>query len=103
MRDHFPANGLFSSAMVARAKPAPDLHLHAAATFGADPARCVVIEDSATGVAAAVAAGMTAVGFVGAGHIEDREGHAARLRDAGAGRVIDDLRDLGTTLAALAA
>ena len=103
LRDRFPADGLFSSAQVAQPKPAPDLHLHAAAAFAAEPGRCVVIEDSATGVAAAVAAGMTAIGFVGAGHIENRHRHAARLREEGAGRVIDDLRDLSAALAVLAA
>ena len=39
------------------------LLLHAARAFGAPPARCVVIEDSATGVEAANAAGMTVFGF----------------------------------------
>ena len=102
LRHHFPADGLYASALVDRPKPAPDLHLFAAAAQGADPARCVVIEDSATGVSAAVAAGMTVVGFVGAGHIEDQARHAERLRQVGASRVIDDLCDLTATLAALA-
>jgi HAD superfamily hydrolase (TIGR01509 family) len=43
-------------------KPAPDGYLAAAAALGADPAACVALEDSATGVAAARAAGMTVVG-----------------------------------------
>ncbi|MDQ1039781.1 HAD superfamily hydrolase (TIGR01509 family) [Streptomyces sp. V3I8] len=42
---------------VERTKPFPDPYLFAAAGLGADPARCVVIEDTATGVAAAEAAG----------------------------------------------
>ncbi|MBV1937644.1 HAD family phosphatase [Streptomyces sp. BV286] len=42
---------------VARTKPFPDPYLLAAAGLGADPARCAVIEDTATGVAAAEAAG----------------------------------------------
>jgi HAD superfamily hydrolase (TIGR01509 family) len=41
-----------------RGKPAPDLFLEAAAAGGADPAECLVIEDSLAGVTAAVAAGM---------------------------------------------
>ena len=41
-----------------------------------------MIEDSAGGIKAAVAAGMTAVGLCAASHI--REGHDARLRGAGA-------------------
>jgi HAD superfamily hydrolase (TIGR01509 family) len=43
---------------VARPKPAPDLYLAACAALGAEPGRAAALEDSATGVAAAVAAGM---------------------------------------------
>ncbi|GGZ93091.1 HAD family hydrolase [Streptomyces echinoruber] len=42
---------------VPRTKPHPDPYLHAAAGLGVDPARCAVVEDTATGVAAAEAAG----------------------------------------------
>jgi HAD superfamily hydrolase (TIGR01509 family) len=54
---------IFSAADVARAKPAPDLFLHAAASCGVQPGGCAVIEDSAPGVAAGVAAGMTVYGY----------------------------------------
>ncbi|MER7170684.1 HAD family hydrolase [Streptomyces mesophilus] len=46
---------------VQRTKPHPDPYLHAAARLGADPARCAVVEDTATGVAAAEAAGCRVV------------------------------------------
>ncbi|MET7681765.1 HAD family phosphatase [Streptomyces sp. NPDC005423] len=46
---------------VARTKPHPDPYLLAAARLGADPARCAVVEDTATGVAAAEAAGCQVV------------------------------------------
>ncbi|MEU1018604.1 HAD family phosphatase [Streptomyces sp. NPDC005900] len=46
---------------VARTKPHPDPYLLAAAGLGADPARCAVVEDTATGVAAAEAAGCRVV------------------------------------------
>ncbi|WP_442974137.1 HAD family hydrolase [Saccharothrix sp. NRRL B-16348] len=42
-----------------RNKPLPDPYLKAARLLGVDPARCVAIEDSPTGVASAVAAGCT--------------------------------------------
>jgi len=42
---------------VLRAKPDPEPYLLAAARLGADPARCVALEDSPNGVAAAEAAG----------------------------------------------
>ncbi|MFF6950150.1 HAD family hydrolase [Streptomyces iakyrus] len=46
---------------VPRTKPHPDPYLAAAAGLGADPSRCAVIEDTATGVAAAEAAGCQVV------------------------------------------
>jgi HAD superfamily hydrolase (TIGR01509 family) len=49
----------------ARTKPAPDLFLAAAAALTADPARCVVLEDSPNGVAAGRAAGMAVVAVPG--------------------------------------
>jgi len=42
-------------------KPAPDLYLLAAEWLGVDPTRCVALEDSAHGIAAARAAGLRAV------------------------------------------
>ena len=47
---------------VAPGKPAPDMFLAAAERLGIAPARCAVIEDSAPGVAAGLAAGMRTVG-----------------------------------------
>lgn len=47
---------------VARAKPAPDLYLAAAALVGADPTECLAIEDAPNGVRSACAAGMQVVG-----------------------------------------
>ena len=46
---------------VAEPKPAPEGYLKAAAALGVDAARCVVFEDSAFGVRAALAAGMTPI------------------------------------------
>jgi HAD superfamily hydrolase (TIGR01549 family) len=73
---------VFSADMVARGKPHPDIFLFAASKLGVSPDQCLVIEDSAGGIQAAVAAGMTAVGLCAASHI--REGHDVKLRDAGA-------------------
>ncbi|MEK9722643.1 MAG: HAD family hydrolase [Rhodospirillaceae bacterium] len=84
---------------VARGKPAPDLFLHAAERMGRAPADGVVVEDSVAGVRAGVAAGMRVLGFTGGGHCGP--GHGERLRDAGAGRVFDRMRDLPALLAAL--
>jgi HAD superfamily hydrolase (TIGR01509 family) len=76
---------VFSASQVARGKPYPDIFLLAAEQMGVDPRDALVIEDSAGGVRAAVAAGMTVIGLLAASHI--REGHDARLREAGAHHV----------------
>jgi beta-phosphoglucomutase-like phosphatase (HAD superfamily) len=72
---------IYSATMVARSKPAPDLFLHAAQQQGVRPDRCLVIEDSLSGVVAALAAGMRVIGFAGGSHC--RPGHADAMRDAG--------------------
>jgi HAD superfamily hydrolase (TIGR01509 family) len=64
LRDLFAPDALFSAESVPHGKPAPDLFLHAAAAMGAEPSRCAVVEDTASGVAAAVSAGMRVFGYV---------------------------------------
>ncbi len=59
----FEVRTVFSAQDVGRGKPAPDLFLHAAEQMGVAPDRCVVVEDSPLGVAAALAAGMDVYGF----------------------------------------
>jgi HAD superfamily hydrolase (TIGR01509 family) len=58
-------NGRFEAVVtaddVAEPKPAPDLYLAACAALGAAPERCAALEDSAVGVASAVAAGLYVV------------------------------------------
>jgi HAD superfamily hydrolase (TIGR01509 family) len=60
---------VYTSTLVPRGKPAPDLFLYAAAKMGADPARTLVVEDSLTGIRAGLAAGMTVWRFVGGSHL----------------------------------
>ncbi|KUE84612.1 HAD family hydrolase [Cupriavidus necator] len=78
---------IFSATEVARSKPAPDVYLLAARTMSVEPARCAVVEDSPTGVTAGVAAGMTVFGYA-------ERNDAALLREAGAGTIFTDMRDL---------
>jgi beta-phosphoglucomutase-like phosphatase (HAD superfamily) len=59
---------IFSGHDQPRSKPAPDVYLAAAAHLGVDPARCLVIEDTATGVRAGLDAGATVWGYCPAGH-----------------------------------
>ena len=82
---------IFSASDVAHGKPAPDLFLHAARTFGIEPARCAVIEDSSLGVQAGVAAGMTVFGFAA-------DSDRSQLRAAGA-TTFDAMSELPDLLA----
>ncbi len=68
LTSHFGAR-VFTSSMVNRGKPAPDLFLHAAARMGVPPSRCLVIEDSLNGVRAGLAAGMEVWRFTGGSHL----------------------------------
>jgi HAD superfamily hydrolase (TIGR01509 family) len=83
---------LYTSQMVERGKPAPDLFLYAAERMQAAPPRTLVIEDSVSGVKAAKAAGMTAWGFVGGSHYRSRDGKAL-LVAAGADRVFERMTE----------
>lgn len=79
---------VFSGHEMPRTKPAPDVYLAAAVAVGIAPERCLVVEDTVTGVAAGVAAGATVVGYSPSlvGH-----GSPEALRAAGAVWVIDDM------------
>jgi beta-phosphoglucomutase-like phosphatase (HAD superfamily) len=63
LHDLFCEQAIFSAYSVPRGKPYPDLFLHAAETMRVEPARCVVVEDTPSGVTAAVAAGMPVLGY----------------------------------------
>ena len=61
-------------------KPDPGLFLHAAAALGVDPARCLVVEDSAPGVTAGLAAGMRVVAFLPEGGANWLPAHVPAIR-----------------------
>lgn len=63
---------VFTASEVPHGKPAPDLFLHAAAVMATPPSRCLVIEDSLPGVAAAEAAGMRLLRYTGGAHLRGR-------------------------------
>ncbi|ODA92808.1 HAD family hydrolase [Mesorhizobium sp. SEMIA 3007] len=81
-------HAMFSSTMVGRGKPFPDLFLHAAKTMGFTPVDCIVIEDSVAGTQAGIAAGMRVFSYHGDPY-SDRDG----LIEAG-GILFDDMREL---------
>ena len=86
-------DNVFSAAMVARGKPAPDLFLFAASRMHAAPERCIVIEDSPAGIEAARAAGMRVFAFTGGGHARS-ETHRRRLEALAPDAVFDDMAQL---------
>lgn len=84
-----------SSDQVANGKPAPDLFLLAASLLGRTVGDCLVLEDSPHDVRGAVAAGMSAIGFVGGSHLKSiRDEQSSKLLDAGCELVIHDLTDV---------
>jgi HAD superfamily hydrolase (TIGR01509 family) len=91
LRDLFAPHALFSAHDVPRPKPDPALFQHAAATMNVPPSACAVIEDTPSGVTAAVAAGMRAIGFAA-------DSDARALRDVGA-EIILSLGELPELLA----
>ena len=89
---------VFSAEQVARPKPWPDVYLYAAEQLGVEPSRCIVVEDSVSGLNAARAAGMKTIAFVGASHIPT--GYADVLREMGITRIIDRMEQLPALVAA---
>ena len=81
------AQRIFTAEEVENPKPAPDLFLHAARCLKVAPSKVIVVEDTPTGISAARAAGMHAIGFAAMTLV-------ARLREAGAHAVVEDMREL---------
>ncbi|WP_242217662.1 HAD family hydrolase [Shinella zoogloeoides] len=90
--DRFEPN-IFSASMVRHGKPAPDLFLHASAAMGVEPGRCVVVEDSPAGIAAAKSAGMRVVAFTGGSHARSPQ-HREALLSLQPDALFDDMREL---------
>lgn len=67
-------------------KPTPDIYLEAATVIGCPPARCIVVEDSVSGIAAASAAGVGRVIALG-----PAETHATLCAQPGVAEAIVDL------------
>jgi HAD superfamily hydrolase (TIGR01509 family) len=78
-----------SSEEVERGKPAPDVYLEAARRLSVEPARCAAVEDSASGIRSAHAAGMRVVAIPNAAFPPPRD--ALALADV----VLDSIAELG--------
>ena len=92
---------IFSVSMVSRGKPAPDIFLHAAEQMKTPPHHCLVIEDSAAGIAAAKSAGMRVFAFTGGAHAGG-ENHLKTLTQLAPDHIFDDMRALPDILNAIA-
>jgi HAD superfamily hydrolase (TIGR01509 family) len=85
---------VFSGHEMPRSKPAPDVYLAAAAHLNAPAHRCLVIEDTPTGVTAGVAAGATVWAYC------PLPAQGPALRQAGAHHLFGHMADLPGLLAA---
>ncbi len=81
---------LFAAEDVPRSKPAPDGYVMAIARLGVDAHRCIVVEDSVSGIAAGRAAGCLVIAV--------RAGNFGGWDQSGAHRVLDTLDDLTPSL-----
>ena len=86
---------------VKHGKPAPDIYQLAAFRAGFAPDKCLVVEDSVTGVTAAVAAGTHVIGFTGVAH--DPVSKAKALKELGDLQVVHTMDELASAIAALGA
>ena len=86
---------IFSGHEMPRSKPAPDVYLAAAKHLGAAGSRCLVIEDTTTGVTAGVAAGATVWAYC------PTPGQGSALKQAGASRLFGHMAELPALLAAV--
>lgn len=83
-------DGIADGYSVSRAKPAPDVFVHAAGQLGVPVVNCAVIEDAESGVQAALTAGMVAVGI----GPENRVGKAHLRYDSTADVNLDEILSL---------
>ncbi len=86
---------------VKHGKPAPDIYQLAAFRAGFAPDKCLVVEDSVTGVTAALAAGTHVIGFTGVAH--DPVSKAKALKELGDLQVVHTMDELASAIAALGA
>lgn len=93
---HHFGNRVFSAEMVALAKPSPLVYRLAMDTIQVPKEEIIVVEDSYTGVQAALAAGLTTIGFLGGSHIQP--GHGEKLKQLGVFDVAHSHKELARKL-----
>jgi len=86
---YFKGEHIYNVSMVKQGKPAPDLFLHAADQMQVRPKNCLVIEDSHIGIAAAKAAKIPVIGFLGGIHAK-YSWYKDRIKKTQPLKVVDD-------------
>jgi HAD superfamily hydrolase (TIGR01509 family) len=94
---HFSSK-IFSSELVKRPKPEPDIYQSAITSLGFNVEEIIVIEDSINGARAALSAGLTVIGFIGGSHI--LPGHGQQLIDIGVTEIAKSMEELGEIIPA---
>jgi beta-phosphoglucomutase-like phosphatase (HAD superfamily) len=91
LEHHFGVH-VYTTATLAHDKPDPAVYGFTAQKLGVAPRRMVAIEDHVAGVKAAVAAGLSTIGFTAGSHI--LPGDAEAMKAAGARFIADDFEDI---------
>ena len=97
LRHHFGDLIFSGRTHVERAKPAPDIYLHAAEAMRVPIERIAIIEDSPVGVTGAVASGAFVIGLAAGSHCFD--GHGDRLQGLGAHVIAHSFEEVAAALA----
>lgn len=87
----FPADQVYSAATSLSppsSKPDPAIYLHALQCLRVTAAECIAVEDSRSGVLAAVRAGIPVVGYVGSFPEHEQDERARTLAESGAALVV---------------
>ncbi len=90
---YFNDNIIFTAAMVAKGKPAPDLFLHAMEEMGWKKDECLVIEDSIAGMQAGIASGIKTIAYIGNCHL-DKDKYIQEIKNIGDIAIFDDMKSL---------
>ena len=89
LEDTFSA--IVTSSDVGSTKPSPETYEKVVSIMGLNPSYCWAIEDSPNGIISAKDAGLKAIGLTSTNHRKE-------LFDAGAERVVEDLREISLLL-----
>ncbi|MBE6451951.1 MAG: HAD family phosphatase [Alphaproteobacteria bacterium] len=90
---YFPMEKVFTADMVQYGKPEPDIFLLAAKTMGYPPEKSIVIEDSITGLIAAIKAKMTPIAFIGS-KLYNKESYVTSIKKLGVTHIFDNMKDI---------